>query len=394
MKVFQDLKNKVNYEGEVANNTFNFIDKMFFKELFENIKNLIVLFICALVSSCRMASDATPFGLAILGATSVLKLPLIVPFLLISVVTGLCFGKIALLKFIIAGVLYVAIKSFVKLSDTKTSNAMTLIISSVIAEIIALSFNEFLLYDALFSLYNSIMTGVFYLIFSEGLSAIYNIDKEKVRSSEALVCAGVLLSVLVSSFADFSILGIPIRGAITVLLVMILGWKCGAAVGCATGLSISLVLGIMGYGTVATVATYAFSGLLSGLLSKFGRIGAVIGFIVGNIILVFFANGSTEVLISIKEIIAASVVLFLIPPKAMIIIDNLFDYNRALAGEGAVKLIEENTIYKLDAVSEVINDMAENVSIEKNVIASTDEIGSFIKTLNENTCKRCKNYNI
>ena len=393
MKVFQDLKNKVNYEGEVASNTFKFIDKMFFKELFENIKNLIILFTCALVSSCRMASDATPFGLAILGATSVLKLPLIVPFLLISVVTGLCFGKIALLKFIIAGVLYVAIKSFVKLSDTKTSNTMTLICSSVIAEIIALSFNDFLLYDALFALYNSVMTGVFYLIFSEGLPAIYNIDNEKVHSSEALVCAGVLLSVLVSSFGNFGILGITIRGAITVLLVMLLGWKCGAAVGCAAGLSISLMLGIMGYGTVATVATYAFCGLLSGLLSKFGRGGAVIGFIVGNMILVFFANGSTEVLISIKEIIVASVVLFLIPPKAMIIIDNLFDYNRALAGESAVKLIEENTIYKLDAVSDVINDMAENVSIEKNVIASTDEIGSFIKTLNENTCKRCKNYN-
>ena len=390
--MFQNLKNKVNCEGEVANNTFDFFDKMFFKELFENIKNLIVLFICALVSSCRMASDATPFGLAILSATSVLKLPLIVPFLLISVVTGLCFGKIALLKFIIAGILYVAIKSFVKLSDTKTSNAVTLIFSSMIAEIIALSFENFLLYDTLFAIYNSIMAGVFYLIFSEGLPAIYNIDKESVHSSEALICAGVLVSVIVSSFTNLGVLGITIRGIITILLVMILGWKSGASVGCAAGLSISLVLGIMGYGTAATVATYAFCGLLSGILSKFGRGGAVIGFILGNMILVFFANGSTEVLISIKEIIVASVILFLIPPRAMIIIDNLFDYNRVLTGEGAVKLIEENTIYKLDAVSDVINDMAENVSIEKNTTTSTDEIGSFVKTLNENTCKRCEKY--
>lgn len=37
--------------------------------------------------------------------------------------------------------------------------------------------------------------------------------------------------------------------------------------------------------------------------------------------------------------------------------------------------------------------MAENVSTGKNVVATTDEIGSFIKTLNENTCKRCENYN-
>ena len=124
MKVFQDLKNKVNYEGEAAESTFNFIDKMFFKELFENIKNLIVLFICAVLSSCRMASDATPFRLATFGALSALNIPLIVPFVLISVITGIVLGKVALLKFVIAGIIYVAIKAFVKTEDSKMGNAM------------------------------------------------------------------------------------------------------------------------------------------------------------------------------------------------------------------------------------------------------------------------------
>lgn len=392
MKVFQELKSKLNYDRDVKDNTFNFIDKMFFRELFENIKNIIVLFICALVSSCKMASDATPFGLAILAATSVLKIPLIASFLVISIITGLCLGKVTLLKFMIASILYVAIKSFIKFADTKTNNAIALIVSSIISEVIALSFNEFLLYDAFFAIYNSIMTGVFFLIFSEGFPAIYNIEKEKVHSSESLICAGVLLAVAISSFANFSILGITIRGVISVLLVMLIGWKCGPAIGSTAGLSISLTIGVMGYGSVATVATYAFCGLLSGMLAKFGKVGAIIGFVLGNMVLVFFANGSTEVLIGIKEIIVASVALFLIPPKAMIIIENLFDYNRSLAGENTVGLIEENTIYKLNAVSDVINDMAENVSNEKNISTSTDEIGSFIKTLNENTCKRCPNY--
>ncbi len=392
MKVFQELKSKLNYDKEAIDNTFSFIDKMFFKELFENIKNLIVLLICALVSPCKMASDATPFGLAILAATSVLKIPLIASFSIISIVTGICLGKVALLKFMIASILYAAIKSFVKFADNKTNNTLAIIASSIISEVIALSFNEFLVYDAVFAIYNSIMVGVFFLIFSEGLPVIYNIANEKVHSSEALICAGVILAVVVSSFANFSILGITIRGVISILLVMLLGWKCGPAIGCAAGLSISLTVGIMGYGSVATVATYAFCGLLSGLLARFGKVGAVIGFVIGNMVLVFFANGSTEVLINIKEIVVASIALFLIPPQAIIIIENLFDYNKSIAGEGAVGLIEENTIYKLNAVSDVINDMAENVSNEKNVIASTDEIGSFIKTLNENTCKRCPNY--
>ncbi len=392
MKVFQDLKNKVNCEGEVADNTFNFIDKMFFKELFENIKNLIVLFVCAVLSSCRMASDATPFGLATLGAVNALNVPLIIPFILIALVTGISLGKIALLKFVISGIIYVAIKAFIKTEESKIGNAIKIIFASMMAEIIALSFNELLLYDVLFAIYNSIMTGVFYMIFSEGLPVIYKLNKEKVHSSEALICAGVLISILVSAFGEVGVLGITIKGVASILAVMLTGWKCGASIGATAGLSISLVLGIMGYGSVATVATYAFCGMLAGLLSRFGRIGAVIGFIIGNMVLVFFANGSTEVLISIKEIIAASAVLFLIPKKALIIIEDLFDYNRTLTGESDIRLIEESTIYKLDAVSDVINDMAENVSIEKNISVSTDEIGSFIKTLNENTCKRCKNY--
>ncbi|MBQ8299198.1 MAG: SpoIIE family protein phosphatase [Clostridia bacterium] len=392
-EVFQDLKSKIKYEDAPEESAFSFMDKLFFREVFSSIKNVIVLIIGLLVSSCKMASGATPFGLAILGATSLINIPLIIPFLAISVITGLLLGKVALLKFVISGLLFVAIKAFIKTENTKIGNAGIVIFSCMMSEIVGLSIEGMLLYNALFAVYNSIMTGVFFLIFSEGLPVIYSFDKERVNASESLMCAGIILAVLVSSFGDLGIAGITFRGVMSILAVMLLGWKCGAAVGATSGLSISLVLGIVGYGSVATVATYAFCGMLSGILARYGKIGAVIGFVIGNIVLVFFANGSTEVLISIKEIIVASALLFLIPKKLIVVIDNLFDYNRVLAGEGVAGYIEENTIYKLGAVSDVINDMAENVSTAKNVVATTDEIGSFIKTLNENTCKRCENYN-
>ncbi len=336
-EVFQDLKSKIKYEDAPEESTFSFMDKLFFKEVFSSIKNVIVLLIGVLVSSCQMASGATPFGLAILGATSLINVPLIIPFLAISVITGLLLGKVALLKFIIAGILYVAIKAFIKTENTKMGNAGIIIFACMMSEIVGLSIEGMLLYNALFAVYNSVMTGVFFLIFSEGLPVIYSFDKERVNSSEALMCAGIILAVVVSSFGNLGIAGITFRGVISILAVMLLGWKCGAAVGATSGLSISLVLGIMGHASVATVATYAFCGMLSGILAKYGKIGAVIGFVLGNIVLVFFANGSTEVLISIKEIIVASAVLFLIPKKLLVVIDNLFDYNRVLPGEGVVR---------------------------------------------------------
>lgn len=391
--MFQILDSKIKYGEETsATNSFSFWDKLFIKEFFSNVKNFFVIVMGVLVSSCKMASGATPFGLAFLGAVGALKFPLIIPFIAVSVVTGLTLGKIALIKLIIAGVLYVAIKSFFRTNDTKIANAGVMIFSTVISEIVGLSLEGVLLYDTLFAVYNSVMTGVFLLIFSEGLQVFYELDKPRVNSSESLLCLGIIFAVLVSTFGDATIAGITIRGVISILSVMLVGWKCGAAVGAAAGLSISLVLGIIGYGSVATVSTYALCGLLSGLLAKHGKLGAIIGFILGNMVLLFFANGSAEVILGVKEIIVASALLFFVPKKVVSFVEDIFR-GITLQTEEIAGYIEENTIYKLGAVSDVINDIAENVSTQKGAVALSDEIGSFIKTLNENTCKRCQNYN-
>lgn len=371
---------------------FNIKDKLTFNTLIGNFKNLLVFAICILVSTCKMTSGIAPFSLAILGAIKYINVPLAIPIAIMAVTLKICFGSVVLLKFLVAAVLFVAIKSFIKLNDTKIANTSAIMFASLMAEIVALSINGVLLYDVLTAIYTTIVTGVFYLIFSEGLPVIYSYAKPKIYSAESLIASGVLLAVLVCGFGDIGVLGITLRGVTSILMVMILGWKRGAAIGAATGLSVSLVLGLMGVGSVATVATYAFCGLLAGVLARFGKVGAAIGFILGNIVLAFYSNGSTEVIIGIKEIVVASVALFIIPKKVLIVIDDLFDYNTSLPGECQTGLIEESTIYKLGAVSDVISGIADNVVKGNNERVTTDEIGSFIKTLNENTCRRCENY--
>ena len=382
---------RVHSQGEKINEE-SIKDKLSFRELIGGLKDIITYIICGLVSACKMTSDALPFGIAIVGALGSIGVPIIIPYIVVGVVTALCFGGVALLKFIISATLFVAIKSFVKNENTKIGNTGIIMFSSIIAEIVGLSINGVMLYDALLAVYTSVLVGIFYLIFNEGLPVIYDVAKAKVYSSETLISAGVLLAVAFCGFGGIGIWGITIRGVLAVLIVMILGWKRGAAVGAAAGLSVALALGIIGYGNIATVATYAFCGLLAGILSRFGKIGAAVGFILGNIILALYANGSTEIIIGIKEIVVASVALFIIPKKMLVVIDDLFDYNTALPGETSGGFIEENTIYKLGAVSDVISNIAENVSNGSKDVSNTDEIGSFIKTLNENTCRRCENY--
>lgn len=366
--------------------------KLSIKDLISSMKDIIIFIIGLLLSTCKMTSGATPFGVAVIGALSSMGVPIIIPFVLGAAATVLCFGGIALVKFLIATTLFVAIKSFIKNENTKIGSSGIIIFSTVVAEFVGLSINGLMIYDALLAVYTSILAGIFYLIFQEGLPVIYQVARAKVYSGETLICAGVILAIVFCSFGNIGMFDITIRGVLSVLIVMVLGWKRGAAIGAATGLSVALTLGLLGYGNVATVATYAFCGLLAGILSRFGKVGAALGFIIGNIVLALYANGSTEVIISIKEIVVASVALFIIPKKMLVVIDDLFDYNTALPGDISGGYIEENTIYKLDAVSDVISTMADNVSSKNEEASIPDEIGTFIKTLNENTCKRCANY--
>lgn len=362
-----------------------------FNSLIGNLKNIIVFIISILVSGLKLASGATPFGMAIFAAINAVNIPLIVPWLLISVTTGICFGGTALIKFLISSILYVFIKAFIKNENTKIGNSARIIFSVAIAEIVGLALNGMLIYDALMAVYMSITTAIFYMIFAEGLLVIMNAFEKNAFSTEQVTAGGILITIILSSFSKLSIFGMTLSGIVGVLIIMLLGWRRGAAIGASSGISIAIVLSLIGYGNIALVATYGFCGLLAGILARFGKIGAIAGFVFGNIILAFYANGQAEVIVSLKEIIVASIVLFFLPKSVTVIIDDLFDYNAALP-EGKDGYIEESTMLKLGAACDVVEDIAENVYSKEEEQTTSDAMGSFIKTLNDNTCKRCENY--
>ena len=347
---------------------------------------LITLF----VSGAKLMVGTSPFGIAAFGAAATNKVPVLIPLVGISILTSIIFGPMAMLKFIISAILFVALKVFVKTTEeNKTADTVKMLVAVSIAESIGLLFSKTLVYDSLLAVYSSITAAIFYLIFSEGLSTIVEYDKKNVISSEDLLATSVLLTVMISLLGELTVFDVPIRGILSVLMVMILGWKCGACIGATAGICISIVLGLMGYGSAVMVATYGFSGLLSGVFSKYGKIGAGIGFILGNIILAFYANGSTEIIISLKEIVIASVCLFFIPKNLTVIIDDLFDYSGSLSNK-ETKYFQKSTIYRLGAMSEAMENMADEEMEDEEY--SFEEMRTFIKTVNENSCKKCKNY--
>lgn len=375
--MYQEVRNKTKEEGTIN-----------FKKFFDK-KSIIIYLISIFIGSAKLASGATPFGLALLGAIADTKFPLIIPWLLIGISTGVTFGGVCFSKFLISSLIFIILKSFLK-ENSKTGNSAKILFATAISEIIILLSSNTLIYDAVMAAFMSTTTAIFYLIFSEGLPVILEFNERKIDSHETLMAGGILLSVLISTIGDFNIWGLSVRGIVSVLIVLLLGWRRGAVVGVVSGVSISLVLGIMGIADASTVATYAVCGLLSGVLSRFGKVGAIIGFILGNAIWVFYLNASTEVVIPIGEIIVASVALLFMPKRISNFIDNMFDYDNSIEEKKLAGLLPENTIFKLNAVSEVAEDMATNV--EKEELEQENKMTQIVKCLDEKTCSKCEHY--
>ena len=104
------------------------------------------------------------------------------------------------------------------------------------------------------------------------------------------------------------------------------------------------------------IAAFAISGMLAGILNKFGKIGVIIGFLIGNIILTYVATGNTLEIIYFREILIASIGLLLVPQNIEINITDLVGKTKFLPATKE-RMLEENedTIYKLNSVSETIS---------------------------------------
>ena len=113
-----------------------------------------------------------------------------------------------------------------------------------------------------------------------------------------------------------------------------------------------------------------YHGLIAGILNRFGRIGVIIGFCLGNALLTYFANGNTIPIITIREILIASLGLLILPKNIDIDIQDLVGKTKLLPTTAGQIEGDKETIFKLNSVSETISDMADSY---REVAATTVE---------------------
>ena len=178
---------------------------------------------------------------------------------------------------------------------------------------------------------------------------------------------------------------------------MILGWKNGILVGTISGVTIGVTLGVITGSEPIMIAAYAISGMIAGILSRFGKIGVVVGFTLGNIVLAYVSNGYTVELIHFKEILIASIGLLAIPKSFNISLEEFIGNSKFLpvVPDRALNKSKEMA-QSLNNVSEAIQEMAttyrtskedvieENTSREENKKIFISELLNNLEPYKEN----------
>lgn len=404
----------VEYENESYDNfkktsVIEVIKNIFSKEI------IIILFLsilCSLVSFGNIIGidgnirEIQPFAYALIGAISIYGLPLFAYFLTMIVTTFIGVGVLAGFKYLSFSIIFILSSAFVNIvgMDKKISTFIKLILSSIITEIIFILVRVFVVkefivtYDIFISIYQVIAIAIFYPIFTNAIYTIKNYTKKIVFSKEEIIATSIFVAICFSGFGDISILNVSIRNILGILVILLVGFENGILVGSVSGTLIGLILAITSVNSGDSsliVSTYALSGLLSGLFNKYGKLGVICGFIIGNATLAYIFNGSTEITIRIIEIIVASVALLAIPNKYTKKLEGLFDKNLTLAETNTSSNIKEEVVFKLNAVSNIFEELSDtfvqNTFLNEEVDVTKQKLSDIINNISREICKSCEN---
>ncbi len=330
-------------------------------------KQMIIIYLLSFLLSFvsfGVDSELAPFGIAMLVAILSNCIPIGIVSILVIIGTSISFGGSTALDILLTLLLVfvsILLKSpkYEEQNNEKRKLGFRLFISCLLVQIPQVLGKEVMVYDLLTCLVYSITTYIFYKIFVNSITVLSNFGTNRAYSIEEVLGAGLAFSISVCAIGNVNIYGYSIRNILCILIVLILGWKNGMLVGATAGVTIGSVIGIIGGAQPNIIATYALSGMIAGLFHRLGKIGVIVGFILGNILLSYVSNGNITSIIAFQEILIASLGLLAVPKSIKITIEDLYGNTKLLPATTG-RTLEENkeAIYKLNNMSETIFEMA------------------------------------
>ncbi len=359
-----------------------------------NKTNLIILPAAFLLGRISLLGGLMPFGIALYAATLGINVNRV--FISIAILAGMLSSgaTIQLYTVVTAMLLFNAINiPFKKSAGSPLRVGIIAFAGVLIPEMVLTYFQGFLLYDILKALLNGFIIFALVFVFRNVLEVLGSPTKRYSLTNEEILSIAIACALTVGGLGTWTIFSISPKNVLCIIIILIFSYRTGAGNGAAIGVIVGTLISISSNSSPIIIASYAFCGLLSGILRNMGKIGCCLGVLMGNAILTFYTNGSTEVLIYLYEIVISIAIFMVIPAKVMDVIVTKFDKGLLAKGDkkGYNTRIRDITVDKLNRFSNAFGEMAKTFDeiSETKTITEKHDITAIFDRVADKVCKDC-----
>ncbi len=221
--------------------------------------------------------------------------------------------------------------------------------------------------------------------------------RRTVSRSEIKSLSVVALVVLIPLSRIYLPLDMTITGIVSVLIILFCALELELSRCVLWGSLLGTVMGLSNPQMIFCIGSYAVSSIAASLLSKYRKTGAVMGFIIANAAMTWYANGSNEVLINIYEVFVASFVFYLVPDSKLGEIRENVMLLLQVEKTKEIKrmeLFKNETNKRLLKMSGAFTNLAEVLGkLEKRKKkAPDDDVVMIIESVRDRVCLSCRNF--
>lgn len=315
-----------------------------------------------------------------------------------TVLNGFAFWVNLLALFIMAGVInYIAIPS------EKTWWSLPLLAVAVMLaakSFLMLVAGEASFYNGMIIVFEAVIAGVLTFVFTAANSAIKQ-RKPLIDFGFEDKAAFIILGIgILMGLNGVYLAGISISSILCRLGILIAAFLWGSGGGTIVGVMSGIIPSVSSSVFAQSLGLYAVSGFLAGIFSNFGRLGVIIGFMLGTLGLSMFISETQAAILGIWETGAACLIFFLLP--------GTFQEKLPVRSLGPVRNLKEAEIQLVDArvkeaarnriqyLAQVFEELGSSFGSEPALKPETNKtayLNYLYDEISSNFCESCSHYN-
>lgn len=367
-----------------------------------SMENLLICLAMVLMSRAFVLADLLPFGYAFAVAfgyreknrTCLLLLAGIIGFA--TVLKGLSLGSGILTLIILMGVI-----SYLTIPLDKnywTLPLLTLSIVFLVKSLVVL-FTGMSFYKEMVIIFEALIAGI--------LTFVFMVVHDTVREKKALpsfnfedIAAFLVLGIGVTmGLGEINLAGLSLSGIVCRLGILVAAFLWGSGGGTMVGVMAGIIPSISSSIFAQTLGIYAFSGLLAGLFRNFGRLGVIIGFMLGNLALSMFISQTQATILGIWETGIACLIFSLLPNSLQekMAIQSLGPITGDHETPGVGTIIKESARNQIQNLACVFDELSSTFAGEVDIKRRSKPVACLnylYEQISSNFCNNCSRYDI